>query len=71
MATQEEGIRAYLESGATLTAIGALDLFGCFRLAARIYDLRCKGVDVQTRIVRLANGKRIAFYSVKTEADSP
>jgi hypothetical protein len=33
----------YLKTGKTITPLQALQMFGCFRLAARIYDLKNKG----------------------------
>lgn len=35
--TQKELIREYLERGNSLTPMDALELFGCFRLATRIF----------------------------------
>jgi len=63
-ATQCRRIRAYLETGATLTPIDALNMFGCFRLGARIWDLRHKqGLDIVSRPVAVAGGrKRVAGY---------
>jgi hypothetical protein len=61
--TQTEKIRDHLESGRTLTPIAALNLFGCFRLAARILDLREAGLDVHMRMV-MNNDKRYAEYSL-------
>lgn len=37
--TQKELIREYLERGNSLTPMDALELFGCFRLATRIFEL--------------------------------
>jgi hypothetical protein len=50
-----------LNSGRTLTAIQALTKFGCFRLAARIADLRKDGVNIVTDIVT-QKGKSFACY---------
>jgi hypothetical protein len=44
-----------------LTAIDALERYGCFRLAARIYDLREEGHKIKTRFHQ-RSGKRIAEY---------
>jgi len=65
-------IDKHLASGKSLTAKEALDLFGCFRLAARIDELKHKGrnivsipVDVRTR-----NGvARVAKYRLSTVRD--
>jgi hypothetical protein len=45
-----------------LTAIEALEGCGCFRLAARIKDLRQQGYDIQTKTLILPNGKIVAQY---------
>lgn len=46
MKSQKEMILRYLQSGKTITGIEALNLFGCFRLAARINDLRLLGYEI-------------------------
>ena len=45
----------------SITAIQALNLYGCLRLAARINELRSDGIDVETEMVN-RNGKRFARY---------
>ena len=44
--SQSKRILDYLKTGAVLTPQDALRLFGCFRLAARIKDLRDQGHDI-------------------------
>ena len=44
--SQEKQILEYLLAGNTLTPIEALNMFGCFRLGARICDLRQRGYDI-------------------------
>lgn len=44
-----------LESGGTLTALDALEAFGCSRLASRITDLKRKGCPVASRMVTRRN----------------
>ena len=56
-------IREYLEAGNTVTAIEALEKFNCFRLAARIDDLRREGLDIETELQH-RNGKRFARYGL-------
>ena len=46
--TQNELIKQALERGETLTPLDALDRFGCFRLGARIYDLKKEGMAIQS-----------------------
>jgi len=51
-----------LKRGERLTAITALRDFGCFRLAARIKDLRNQGHPIVSQMF-FSNGKRFAVYS--------
>jgi len=44
-----------------ITAIDALNKYGCFRLAARINDLRMQGHKIHTEI-KVKDGKRYAAY---------
>ena len=59
--TQNQQIKSYLEKGKTITPIQALNKFGCFRLAARISDLRNDGLNIATKIVT-KDGKTFASY---------
>ena len=59
--SQEKQILKHLQSRKRLTAIQALTKFGCYRLAARIGDLKSKGYDIQTIPIK-KNGKRFAQY---------
>ena len=58
--TQTAAILAHLQTR-ELTPLEALDLYGCFRLAARIDELRAAGHDIVTRI-ETRGGKRFASY---------
>ena len=62
--SQSAAILNYLESGGSLSPIEALNKFNCFRLAARIDDLRKAGHDIQTEIFKDDNGKKYAVYSL-------
>lgn len=60
--SQNKQIKAYLESGRSITPLDALNLFDSFRLSARIFDLRNDyGMDIKSEIVE-SNGKRYAKY---------
>ena len=59
--TQNQQIKSYLEKGKSITPIQALNKFGCFRLAARISDLRNHGLNIATKIVT-KDGKTFASY---------
>jgi hypothetical protein len=63
--SQNALIKGWLLNGYSITQLEALTQFGCFRLAARIADLRDKGLNVQTDMVTLENGKRVARYFIK------
>lgn len=49
--TQTEKILAHLMSGRPLTPPIALKEYGCLRLGARIFELKCKGYPIATTIV--------------------
>lgn len=63
MKTQKQQIQNYLQTGKPLTPIQALNKFGCFRLAARIADLRNDGLAIATKIIS-KKGKNYASYSI-------
>ena len=58
--SQTSKIKEHLNSGKTITAIEALNKYGCFRLAARIYDIR-KTMFVKQKLVTY-KGKTYAIY---------
>ena len=63
MKTQNKEILEYLRTGNTLTPIQALKKFNCFRLGARIYDLKEKGYSIQTKMISDGR-KRFAEYKL-------
>lgn len=63
--SQNKQIADYLNKGKKLTPIDALNKFGCFRLAARIADLRNEGMNIVTNTIKLENKKQIAQYWLK------
>lgn len=46
-----------------ITPLEALIMYGCFRLGARIYELRKEGKKIKTEMIDI-NGKRVARYSI-------
>ena len=62
--SQSDQIRAALLSGRSLTPLDALEDFGCFRLAARVADLRREGMDIECS-TETTNGKRYARYRLR------
>ena len=63
--SQNHQILQYLQNGNKITPIEALNLFGCFRLGARIWDLREKGNDIISKLVTVGK-KRLAQYELNT-----
>jgi len=61
--SQIDSIRAHLLRGKPITPIQALNLFGCFRLAAVIFKIREEGYTVETQMVH-RNGKKWASYTL-------
>lgn len=59
----------YLKEYGKITAKEALQLCGCMRLAARIHDLRSKGIPIKTDIHEYKNTAgnkvRYAIYSLE------
>jgi hypothetical protein len=53
---------------APITSQEALRLYGCFRLAARIYDLRGRGHNILTARVNNAHGNPYAQYHLLKQA---
>jgi hypothetical protein len=60
--TQADQILNHLRSGKHITPLEALNRFGCFRLGARIWDLKKAGHEIESEMVTLPNGKQVASY---------
>lgn len=64
--SQSELILSYLQQGNRISPLQALDLFHCFRLGARIYDLKRRGIAIKTVIIEdKKSGKHFAEYSLR------
>lgn len=63
--SQNEQIRRFLESGKAITQLEALNKFGCFRLASRIWDLERQGMTISRQMIPTPSGKNVAQYSIK------
>jgi hypothetical protein len=59
--SQNALIKGWLLNGHSLTTLDALTMFGCFRLSARISNLKDQGMNIITEMVEV-NDKRIAKY---------
>lgn len=62
--TQAEAIKTHLLTGAPITPLEALDRYGCFRLAARIDELRREGLEIET-VTETRGGKKFARYELR------
>lgn len=62
--SQLKAIKTHLESGKSITPIDALNQYGCFRLGARIWDLKNSGMDIVTEMVQRGE-KRFASYKIQ------
>jgi hypothetical protein len=52
----------HLEAGNPITPMDALKLFNCFRLGARIYELKRMGHQISARKINTLSGKKVAEY---------
>lgn len=63
MLTQSDQILMHLKHG-PITPLEALHRYGCFRLAARILELREQGHNINVQRIELPNGKTVAQYTL-------
>jgi hypothetical protein len=62
--SQIYGILQWLKSGKTITALEALEIFGCMNLKGRIWDIKQCGYNPTKKMVKTESGKHIAKYSL-------
>lgn len=67
--TQRAEILDYLKTGRSLTPLEALDLFGCLRLGARIWDLKREGHNIVAETLDL-KGKHVARYTLRAKQEA-
>lgn len=65
--TQEENIESLLLRGESITPIEALHRFGTFRLAAIVYSLRQKGLNITTTMIGPKTSRKYAEYKMVSE----
>ena len=68
--TQCRKILRYMQTNGAITPLVALTEFNCFRLAARIKELRVKHDIVKKMIKMPVTGKTVASYSLKEKQDA-
>jgi hypothetical protein len=59
---QADAILHWLRDGHSITPIQALNVFGCFRLGARIWELKRRGYNIESKMIKTTAGKRVAEY---------
>ena len=66
MISQNKMILGWMSDGNSITAIEALEKFRCFRLAARINDLKNKKIKIKKDMIKINNNiKRVAKYYIE------
>ncbi len=64
--TQDAMILQHLQRGLPITALEALKLYSCLRLAGRIFDLRVAGYQIERNMIE-RNGKHFAEYRLRSQ----
>lgn len=59
-------VRAHFISGRSLTQLEAIGLYGAFRLAARVHELKAEGMKIVTRMKEDPNGNPYAEYQLRS-----
>ena len=62
--SQCKRIAEWLNKGKSITQLEALHMFGCFRLASRIHDLRERGMNIVMEKIVTPTGKYVASYKL-------
>lgn len=63
--SQTDKILSFLLAGNAITPLESLERFGCFRLGARIWEIKKRGHEIETRMVSVKSGVRVAEYRIK------
>lgn len=65
--TQRDEIRRALLDGESLTPLDALSRFHCFRLGARIHELKREGMAIEVEMVKTSGGATVASYRLSPQ----
>ena len=68
--TQNDTLLNHMMTGRSISPLEALGLYGVFRLAARMFELKAKGVDIQKKTKVDINGKQYAEYSINPNEEA-
>lgn len=69
-ATQTELVLDHMRRHGSITALDAMNHYGCMRLAARIKDLRDDGFTILTDSVKSTTGAQYARYRLAELGDA-
>lgn len=69
--THANMILSMLRAGHKITPLDALDRIGCFRLGARIWELRKLGWNIQKETMTTYAGKSVARYYMDANESTP
>jgi hypothetical protein len=67
MESQNAKIKAYLESGKSITPLEALYLYHCWALSSRMSDLKKQGLKFKSELIEIVSDgkkKKVAKYSL-------
>jgi hypothetical protein len=64
--TKIDKLKKHFLSGRSLTQLEAIGLYGAFRLAARVHDLKAKGMKIETTIKHDPLGSPYAEYKLRS-----
>lgn len=63
--SQNKRIAEYLSKGNKITALQAIQWYGCMRLARAVGDLKALGMDIKSELITVKSGKRVAQYRLE------
>jgi hypothetical protein len=62
--SQKAQVKDWLSKGKSITPMEALEMFGCMRLAAVVFELRDEGMAIETEKYLTPSGKYVARYRI-------
>jgi len=65
--SHNQQVLSHIKRYGSITPRKALDSYGCFRLAARIYELRLKGHEIETILIGERGVDQYAKYRLKAQ----
>jgi hypothetical protein len=69
--SQNSLIIKHLQAGKKLTGLEALEMFDCFRLPARVFDLIERGHNIEGVKIKTKSGKYVKQYHLNDPPSRP